>query len=73
MIKYLCGKNSGKNVLLHWYRLKSTGELAGEIKCPQSRIKVIVLDYIFTTIERDDDRIEINLDEKDYTLNWISL
>lgn len=53
---------------MHWYRLKSTGEPVEEAKCPQCGMKMIVLEHIFTGIDRDDDRIEIIPGEKDFPL-----
>lgn len=55
---FMWDKNSGEEILLHWYRLKSTGESVEEAKCPQCGKKMIVLEHVLTGIDIDDDRIE---------------
>ena len=55
---FMWNKNSGEGLIFHWYRLKETEEFVEEAKCPKCGEEMIVLENIFTGIDKDDDRIE---------------
>ena len=63
---FMWNKNSGEGILIHWYRLKSTGEPVEEAKCPKCGIEMVVLEHVFAGIDKDDDRFEIIPGEKDF-------
>ena len=62
---FMWNKNSGEGLLFHSYKLKSTEEPVEEAKCPKCGMEMIVLEHIFTGIDKDDDRIEKILGQKD--------
>ena len=62
---FMWDKNGGEGILVQRYRLKSTGEPVKEAKCPQCGMKMVVLEHVFTGIDKEDDEI-IMPDKKDF-------
>jgi len=61
---FMWNKNAREGLVLHKFRLKSTGEPVEDANCPQCGMKMIVLEHTFTGIDIDDDRIKRIYEEK---------
>ena len=55
---FLWRKNSGEGLILHKYRLKTTGEYVETTKCPLCNMEMAVLEHILTGVDQGDSRLE---------------
>ena len=55
---FMWNKNGGEGLVIHGYRLKSSGEYVRKAKCPCCEMDMLVLNHELTGIDVDDERIE---------------
>lgn len=55
---FMWNKNCHEGLVLHEYKLKSTGERVEKAKCPKCEMEMVVLEHVLTGIDVDDDRIQ---------------
>lgn len=50
--------NLSEGLTLHDYKLKETGEILEEARCPKCNIKMVILEHILEGVDPQDKRIE---------------
>ena len=55
---FMWTKDRREGLIIHWQKLKKTGEFVEEAKCPKCASKMIVWEHILEGIDFDDERVE---------------